>query len=394
MAIFTIDELTAPLSRNDVKTSVYNVLGVLGIDVTTWEAGAVTRTLVTAFSAALASLSTLQADIARSGFLDLAEADWLKRVAEYVYGVDYIQASFATGQVTLDNSTGGGLYIVAAGDLVIAHAVTGKLYRNTSGFTLNPLSVLSIAVQAEETGSASTAATGTLTTLVTPLGTVTCTNAAALIGTDEESDAALRVRCREKLGSLSPLGPWDAYAYAARNATLDTGESAGITRTRATKDGYGNVTLYVASASGGVTGAALTAAGDAVEQQAVPLAVAASTVSANELAVQVTYSAWVYNTVGLTSEQVKQAVESALAAFFAALPLGGNLLSPGDALGYVYRDQLLSVIDAAVPQIFHVVLTQPAADVALTNDEVATLVHDIALDATITQVSPPDGTVI
>lgn len=391
MAIFTLADLTTPLTRDDAKTAIYNVLGVLGVDVTAWEAGAVTRTMVTAFAAVLASLSTLQADIAKSGFLDLAEGDWLRLVAQYVYGVEFIEATFATGTLTLTNA-GGGLYIVAAGDLQVAHATTGKTYRNTAGFTLNPLDTLDITIQADETGSASTAATNTITTFVTTLAAdVTCTNPSALLGTDDETDPNLRLRCREKLGALSPNGPWDAYAYVARNATLTTGESAGVTRTRVTKDGFGNVTLYIASASGAVTGAPLTAVADAVETQAVPLAVSATTLSATEVAVNVVYSAWVYNTSGLTVQQVKDAIEAALAAFFAALPIGGALLTPSDTTGYVYRDQLLSVIDNALPEVFHVTLATPAADVALANNEVATLDHDTATDATITQVAPPEG---
>lgn len=400
MALFTLDELITPVTRDEARDAIYNVLSALGVRTSAWETGAVTRTMIIGVSAMLSSLSKLQSLMARSGFLDLAEQDWLTFVARYVYGVERDEATFAAGDVTFVNA-GGGVYNMGAGDVVVAHATTGKTYRNTSAFTLGALATLDVPVSAVESGSASNAAGGAITTLVTTsLVDVTVSNALPLIAYEEQSDALLRAECKEKLGSLSPMGPWDAYSYAARNALLSTGESAGITRTRITKDGYGNVTLYGASATGAISGTAgdlttqIGAVDDAVQKLAAPLAVNASVLSASALAVTVQYELWAYNTSGMSDDEIKDAIELALIEFIANHPISGKLLDPEDATGYVFVDALRAVISNAIPEVFHVALSLPAADVPLTAVQVATLLHDTATNATVHQVPPPEGSAV
>lgn len=398
MAFFSLSDLTTPASRADVQASIYRVLGIMGVNTTAWGAGSVVRTMTVAVSAILSAFSSLQAQIASSGFLDLAEGNWLTLVAKYVYDVDRIEASFATGTLTLSNS-GGGIYIVDPGDLIVATPTTpdprsGRTYRNDTGFTLGAGATITVPITAVEAGSDSTAAAGSITALVTSLLNVTCSNPNALVGLDEETDAALRVRCSEKLGALSPMGPWDAYTYAARNAHRSTGEPCGITRTRTLKDGYGNVTLVVGSATGTVTGTIgdlatdLGAVDEAIQTLAAPLAVTAHTQSATAVSQAVTCELWAYNTSGLNDTQIALAVQAALATFTAKQPIGGNTLTPADTTGYVWNDAIKAAISGVLPQIFHVVITVPAGDVALTLTQVMTLG---AVTPTVHQVPPPEG---
>lgn len=397
MANFSLADLTTPATRAEVQASIYEVLTTLGVNTSSWQEGAVVRSIIVGVSAVLAAFSSLQANVAASGFLDLAEGDWLTLCARYVYGVDRIEATFAAGSVTLTNG-GGGIYSADVGDLIVANPTTGKTYRNDASFTLSGGQTLVVPVVATEAGSASASASGAITALVTSLLGVSVTNAAALTALDAERDPALRLRCREKLGALSPLGPWDAYAYAARNAKRSTGETTGITRTRVLKDGYGNVTLVVANATGAVGGTIgntatdLGAVDEAAQLTAAPLAVTLGTQSAVAVAVPVVYSLYAYNTSGYSDEQLAEFVLTALQEFFSAQPVGGALLAPGDATGYLYVDALRAAMSRAVPETFHVVLSLPAADVALTSTQVATLVHSVETDATITQVAKPEGT--
>lgn len=398
MAFFSLSDLTTPATRADVQASIYRVLGIMGVNTTAWGAGAVVRTLTVAVSAILSAFSSLQAQIASSGFLDLAEDNWLTLVAKYVYDVDRNEAAFATGTLTLSNS-GGGIYIVDPGDLIVATPATpdprsGKTYRNDEAFVLGAGATIVVAITAVEAGSESTAGAGAITVLVTSLLNVTCSNPNALVGLDEETDAALRVRCSEKLGALSPMGPWDAYTYAARNAHRSTGEPCGITRTRTLKDGYGNVTLVVGSATGIVTGTIgdlatdLGAVDEAIQTLAAPLAVTAHTESATAVNQAISYELWAYNTSGLNDAQIALAVQSALAAFTARQPIGGNTLTPADTTGYVWSDAIKAAISGVLPQIFHVAITVPAADVALTLTQVMTLG---ALTPIVHQVPPAEG---
>lgn len=390
--LFSLDDLTTPVTRAEVEASIYEVLSVLGVNTTSWKPGAVVRTMIVAVSIVLAAFSTLQAKIARSGFLELSSGDWLTLVAHYVYGVDRILANFATGQVTLTNS-GGGVYSGDADDLIVSNSTTGKTYRNTAAFSVGALATVTLDIQASEQGSASTSAPGAIDTLTTPLLSVTCSNALSVIGRDAEEDPSLRARCSEKLGALSPFGPWDAYASAVRNATHTDGTSLGITRFRNVKDGSGNVYTYLATDSGAVTGTVgdletdLGLADEAIQQLAAPLAVTAHTLSATPVTITPTYEVWMYNTSGQSPAQVQALIAAALGDFMASQPIGGNVISP--AAGKVFVDAIRAVIASTLPQIFHVSLTLPAADVTLAITEVPVLGTPINIG--IHQSAPPEG---
>ena len=126
--------------------------------------------------------------------------------------------TFATGTVTIDNA-GGNVYALVPGDIVLLNSVTNKTYRNTETVNIASLQTgVVVAVQADELGSASSAAAGDVDAFVTPLLGLSVTNAASLVGTDPETDTALRARAMEKVGALSPNGPRDAYAYFAKSA--------------------------------------------------------------------------------------------------------------------------------------------------------------------------------
>lgn len=390
MALFRLDDLIIPITRGEVRASLYGVMTTLGLKTTAWEAGAVTRTIVTACSSMFAALSELQAEIVRSGFLEYARGPWLKIVAKHVYGVDAYEATFAIGEVRLTNS-GGGLYSVDAGDMIVRNAATGKTYRNVASFDLGANSTLTVSVIALEAGSDSNANTGAVSEFVTTLNRVAVTNLAPLIGRDEEKDPELRARCREKLGSFSPLGPWDAYSYAARSARLPSGAPIGVTRTAVSRDGYGNLFLRVGTASGPVVSEALEAIDEAVQQTAAPLGITAHVLTADPVLIGVNYQAWAYNTSGLTDAQIRAKVAASLLALSAEQMIGGAKLNPSDPAGVVFLEAIRVAIMNAVPEIFHVVLTLPLTDVSIDADELPVLIHDPGSQATITQVARPLG---
>lgn len=390
--LFALDDLTTPVTRAEVEASIYQMLSLIGVNTTSWKPGSVVRTMIAAVSIVLSAFSTLQASIARSGFLELSSGDWLTLVAYYVYGVTRIAATFATGQVTLVNS-GGGVYSGSVGDLIFSNPTTGKTYRNTAPFTVGALATVTLAIQATEQGAASTSSPGAINTMTTPLLGVTCSNALAVVGADAELDPSLRARCSEKLGSLSPFGPWDAYAFAVRNATRADGTSLGITRFRLTKDGSGNVYVYLATDSGTVPGTVgdlttdLGIADEAIQQLSAPLAVTAHTLNATPHSIAITYEVWMYNTSGSTPTQVQNTIATALGSFMKSQPIGGNVISP--AAGKVFVDAIRTVIAATFPEIFHVAVTLPASDVTLSITEVPVLGTIIVTG--IHQSAPPEG---
>ena len=387
------DELVKPVTEQEIQSSIYTVLGTLGLNTSTWKTGAVVRTITTGFSIVLSAFSSLQALIAKSGYLELSEGDWLTVVAFYVYGVERYSATFASGFVTLTN-TAGGVYSFDPEDLIFSDPTTGKSFRNTgavsipAGSTGTPTHVTNVAIRAVEAGSPSTAIPGGISVMVTTVTGVSVSNPSPVVGQDAESDAAVRARSSAKLGSLSPMGPWDAYTYAVRSATRPApdGSNLGITRTRITKDGFGHVWVYVATASGAVPPEDVAIANDAVQRNAEPVCVDAVAQSAVPVEIAVTYTLWMYNTSGHTDAQIKATIGTDLTEWFKIQPIGGNVIAGSP--GKIYADKIRAVIGDSFDEIFHVELTLPAGDVPLELWQVATLGP---LNGTIHQEPPPEG---
>lgn len=380
-----LESLTTPPTAAEWRQSIYNVLSILGVNTTVWRPYSVLRALITAVAITLAGASHLVAAVAKAGFLDLATGAWLTLTAYYVFGVARITATFASGDVTLTNS-GGGTFNVGVDDLIVKCSSTGKTYRNTEAFSLAAGQTVDVAVQAIEAGSESSAAAGEIDDFVTPLIGVTVTNDLALVGLDEETDAQLRIRCREKPASLSPNGPADAYAYFARTALLADGSPAGVNRVRTSASGNGVVTVYVTTATGGASAEVLAAVDSAIQQNVVPLGVNATVAAATIVPTAVTYSLWCYSNIAKSNAQIATDVESALENFFAAQPIGGNIIAP--AGGAIYLEAIEAAIMSAIPaeSRIRVTLTLPAVAVSLAVSQVASLG---AVTATITQLTPP-----
>lgn len=385
---YSFDDLTKPMTRQQVQAAIYNALATVGVNTTTWKSGAVVRAFTVAVSATIAALTSFQARVANSGFLERSAGDWLTTVAKFVYFLDREEASYATSTVTLTN-TAGGVYTVAVGDLLVANTVTGKQYYNTVSFTLGALQtdLPPVPISAKEPGSASAAAAGEITTLTTVLPGVECTNASAFTARDRESDPELIARCKESLGPLSPMGPWDAYSSAVKNVKRSDGSTLGITRTRITKDGYGNLTCYMATATSGVDPSDVALAQAASNRYAEPQCVTATMASATTKAVNIVQEVWAYNTSALTPAQIEAAIYSAQLAYMRTQPIGGNVIDSGP--GKIYVDALRSVTGAAVPSIFiRSLITTPAADVDFAANEVPVLGTVLT---TLHQVPTPEG---
>lgn len=362
----SLESLTTPITVDEATASIYGVLAAVGAKTTTWKKGAVVRTIIAAVALILSSLSELMALIARSGFLELAEGDWLTLVARHVFGVERIDATFAAGFVTLTN-TGGGVFNPDAGDIIVKNTVSGQTYRNTDAFSLGALGILTIGITAVEAGARGTSAAGYIDSFETPLINVTVTNAAAVVGLDAETDPELRTRCLEKRSSLSPNGPRDAYAYFAKTATRADGTNVGVSRVRVSASSTtGQVTVTVASPTGAVSGDATDPATDlgavdfAIKRNVVPDGVTETTQTATALIFNITYELWIYATVNLTDAEIGALVEARLETFFTTQPIGGNVI--GTDPGKVFQDAIRTAIGGTRPEIFHVIVSFPGAD--------------------------------
>jgi uncharacterized phage protein gp47/JayE len=380
----------ASLIVRTTKTALYNtainVASALGLPVSTWQAGDPTRSLYHVEAEMIDALEDLVVNFIKSRFLDEATGEWLKVKAEQDYDVTVPEATYATTDVVLTN-TGGGYYPdIEAGDLTFKNSTTDKTYHNTTGGTLasGPGTTLTVTVVADEAGSDSSAAATEIDTMITQLEGVTCSNADAAVGTDEQDEATTRAQCRAKLSALSPNGPAAAYDFVARDPDL-AGTSA-CTRSRTYSDSEtGDVTVYCAGPSGGIAEADRALVEDGILTYATPLCITPTVLAASNVAVNVTYQLWIYASVGEVAADIEEAVEAALEDMFAAQPIGGDIITEGGT-GYLYQSQIAATIKGVYSQAFRVSVTAPSGDTSLTEGQVATLG---TVTPTITLVTDP-----
>ncbi len=376
--MITLADLLQPQTREDARASLYNALEDLGVSTTGWKSGAVVRTIVACVSVALEAGLAMQNRIARAGFREyVQDRAWAVLNATQIYSYTPRTATFAAGTLTINNTAGWQFTDVQPGEMIVQASSSKKNYTNTEVFSIDPLEVgVPVAFRALESGSASSIHAGGIDTLVTNYLGLTITNASAWVGLDEESIEEINQACDDSLDSKSPAGPSGAYSAAARAALRQDGTAIGCTRFRAT-DASGVVTLYCATATGGVTGDVNDPATDlgaiavAMQAWAAPTGITALPASATPVTVNIAYTAVFATTSGVTVAARETAIETALGVFFSSEPIGGHIIPP--AAGKLFADALEGVIRAASPGCITVAVTTPAADVELTLDEVVQL---------------------
>lgn len=372
-----IDQLTRPVTSAQAKQAIYDMLAKSGLPVTSWRRGAIVRTIVAVVAYIVAGFTQLLAVVVKGLFLSTAAGVWLTLLAQYVYGVVRRSATFAQGQITFDN-TGGGEFNLAIGEVVVYNETTGKRYTNIEAFTLASLETgKKVAFQAVEAGSASTSTPGTITAFATPLSDVTCTNEAAFVGSDEQSDEELRQDCVDALGALSPFGAPGAYAYFAKHVpggqplTRADGSAIEVNRVQVkATNNTGSVSVWVASSSGPLSGDDLTIVTNNVLKYATPQCVTVSVLNATEVPVDIQYAVYADAGADKTTDEVKATIDAAVTAYGAVFPIGGQKAAGPSR--YLFANKVRGVVVEADPAILTASLTTPSADVLLSDGEIPT----------------------
>lgn len=370
--MISLSSLFAPETYATLLTKWLALAEAAGLPVSSWRAGDPTRTSGEYLAEILAQLESVLQEHIAGGFLSLATGDWLTLHAEQVYGVTRVESTYATSAsgagIVLEN-TGGGLYVIAAGELTFKASSTGKTYRNTSGGTLDsgPSTTLEIDFIADESGSDSSVAIDEIDTMVTSLLGVIVQSAGAATGLDQESDASVRNRCLASLGALSPNGAADAYRYVALNSEL-TGVTD-ITKAQVTSNStLGEVSVYLAGPDGAVAGASVTAAASAIAEWATPLGITVSVQNAIEVPVDVDVTVYISESAGVDEPAAEAAVEASITLTINETPIGGTE-------GFLFASTVLaacfSALDAGI--VYNAIVTMPASDTALATGEVATV---------------------
>lgn len=384
MTTLDLSDLIVEETNATVYAKLLAFAAALGLQTETWHPGDPTRTLFDADSRLHAGRERLVVELIKAGFLDLASGDGLTLCAKYLFGVDRVPATYATCTLRFTN-TGNALFAIDPEDYTLLNSDTQKTYRNSTGGTLNPNSTLDVTITAEEAGAASSAGIGEIDTLVNALPKVSVSNVTTAVGTDAESDPALRARCRAKLGSLSPNGPADAYAFVALTPELVNGRV--ISRVRVVDNStVGEVQVYVAGPSGAVDAPTVADVDAGIETYANPLCNSATVTSATNAPQNITYTLWVYSGVNKQSAEIQADVQAALIEALKTRPIGGDITPPA-LTGYIYKGFIeATILQAVAPYGYRVTVSAPAADVSLAVNQVAVLG---TLTATINVVEGP-----
>ncbi len=369
--MITIDDLLKSPTEDEVMEDFLSRLEALSVPARSWRKGGVARTMLRVVAATYAGFSSLIVQVTKAGFLETSEGAWLTLLARYVYGVERIPATFATGKLTLVNA-GGGLFNFGPREFRALSSTTKKAFTNLAGFSLGPGATLVIDVEAVEAGSSSSAAPASVTEFETTLLRVTVTNVTAIVGSEEESDVDLRQRCRDKLAALSLLGPRGAYAYAVRTAKRGDGSPVAVNRLSVSpSSSTGRVTVYVASPSGPPPLPDLDAIRGSIEAIARPDTVTVEVLAAKPVAFKSALTVWAKRTDGMSADDIQTSVEKKLEGFVASYPIGGIPKPPLSTKGYLYAEGIAGTAKSAHPSIY--AIDGATSDLPLKAGEVATL---------------------
>jgi uncharacterized phage protein gp47/JayE len=343
----SLSDMTTPDTKLQAQDTLLAFLELQGFPVSSWQPGSVPRTLIEGEAEAYADLTTLVALIARGGFLDTAEGDWLTLLARDIYGLERQPAIQTRGTIRLVDDGGIGPVVLAPGDVIVTDS-TGLRFRNVGAGTLPFASEIDLLFEAEATGSKYNLPNNIPWQLVTSLPSVNVLNPGGVSGwisqqgTDRETDVSLRARCRARWpGSTYMLSTAATYEAAARTASAEVAK----VKVFPNNPDPGKVKVVLAGTSGSVSGSAVTAVTAYIADR-LPLCVAADVASAASVALVVEAELWCQPAYQTTV--ISDAI-TALAAFQAALDIGQT----------VYRSALIEVL-MSVTGMVNVVLTIPA----------------------------------
>lgn len=396
----SVSQLITPVTREQAARTGLEFLGQLGFATGSWKVGSWQRTILSAAAWLYADGTQAVANLAKGAFNESAEGDWMTLITESRYGDERPGAVACEGLALLTSAAGSPAHSWGAQELQFADTPDGEphadgtpaiLFYNSEAGAIGPSSTLQILIEAVAAGPEPNAiASGSSLYLLTPLTGVTATVPAdpstltwiTVPGANQRGDNEQREMNALKWATLAPQGAQEnCYLRWAREA------DATITRARAYSTGSGGVTVACATASGGISGGPASVASpgtgqaqtvlDYIEDGRRPVNDIVTVKSATVVPLTIV-AAPVIDRGGATLTDIRNAIDE----YLGALPLGGKVVPPSVS-GQVVREELLDII-RALPGVRRANLTTPAADVALSGDEIAVRSDTI----TITYVTP------
>lgn len=221
-------DIASKTTPSQALALLLHYLTVSGLPATAWQPGSVPRVLLEGESVAYADAMNLVAAIANGNILDLSAGEWLTQLADNSYQLTRKPALFAKGTVRITNSSGSSL-TAGAGTLLASSTQSTTSFRVLDAIVgLANGAYIDVAAQAEEAGLGGNVAVNTITQLLTPYPGISVSNPGASnvwltqIGTREESDESLRIRCKARwpqLGGGPTLLAYEGWALSIAQVT-------------------------------------------------------------------------------------------------------------------------------------------------------------------------------
>lgn len=364
------------LSHDQAKQLILDWLAAVGFVGSSWQPFDPASFGVEGGSEIWAQLSKYAVYLRDMALNETAEGEALTRLSRSRFGNERNLAVETQRSITLSCAAGSGPYTINLGDVVLTDDL-GNTFRNVAGLavvypaTLPTSGTLTMLFEAEVAGAQANVANDTVSQFVTTLAGVTVTDdTLTRAGSDQESDARLRVRnsttvatrslepIRDTIENLALEAAPTVYQVAIDDenprgaGTFDVYLAGELTT--ATVDDVNDVQAALdARVMGDTSGAANTRPGYAI--------------ASPTLAINITGT--VYYAPTQSAADVQAAVVAALQEFLKTIPLGGFDYAPG-LEDVVPKNEIENAIKATavngqVGMIRTVNLSTPSGDVSV-----------------------------
>jgi phage-related baseplate assembly protein len=384
MATLTIANLRSALSRSQALQTMLGFLEAAGFEVSSWQAGSKQRQFLTAHCTTWADLTETQRATVALGTNRYSSGPALKEYTFSAYGRAINPAVKTVGPYRLTQSGSVG-QTIAVGQLRLRSA-SGAEFTNTTGGSIGgtPGDILDITIEAVLAGAHGNVANSSITTLVTPLAGITGSNSIGTpwyttVGQDQESDDSVKETNETQWATVGLMRTAAAVIHLAKRASSVVGRAR---LNDQNPRGAGTVDVYIASAAGVITDAAVIAAVQAFfdariyGQSVLPKrwqVFASAAASVNVVGT-------IYYDPAFASATVQADATQAIQDYINGAPLGGYSYAPGPT-NVISRNDLIALVEG-VEGVESFVLTTPAADQAITN-------YDAPVAGTITLTMTP-----
>lgn len=387
MADKTIDELLVDKTKEDYFDELVAAATAEGLSSTAWQEGEPARALMSMVARVLfAFWNVIARPALRGAFLDYSSGGWLTLLAWTMYGVKRKGEEFATASIVVENESAS-FYSLVPGQIRLKN-LDGKTFTSTSGSSIaaylgsGAKPTATIIFIADEAGTGSDTLAGDLvaTPITAPNGIVARTASVAMAGSDAETDAALKLRCKSAMGPLSPAGPLAAYQFVALSTLRPDGTPVAVNRVRVVDTGFCGVEVYLASASGPTPGTMADLTTDvglvyaALLKQAVPTGFTCEVFGASVATLDLNIELRVDLDSLLTEDEAVAAATAAFNKYITTLPIGGRRSAPLVTSmddGYLFADELRAKMSESAEGIIRVTTDLGSGDLTVPYNAIA-----------------------